>query len=286
MGSLIAGQLFAGLVSGAILVLLALGLALIFGHLRLVNFAHGSFYMLGAYVGYETMRRGGNFWVALVVVPVVLGLLGVVIERTLVKRLYGRTLQDLLLLTYGMSFVMIELVKITYGASGIPFDVPEALRGAQRIGDAVFPNYLLFTAVAAAATVGLIYLLLERTDTGLIIRAGSKDDVMVKALGIDFDRTRTLVFSVGVALAGFAGLLVAPRMGVSPDMGFAVMIFALVTVVVGGLGSFWGAVLGGLLIGTVQTLTAVLVPELSRLVVFVLMGVVVFLRPSGLMGTD
>jgi len=109
---------------------------------------------------------------------------------------------------------------------------------------------------------------------------------MVKALGIDFDRTRTLVFSVGVALAGFAGLLVAPRMGVSPDMGFAVMIFALVTVVVGGLGSFWGAVLGGLLIGTVQTLTAVLVPELSRLVVFVLMGVVVFLRPSGLMGTD
>lgn len=286
MGALIVNQLFAGLVSGAILVLLALGLALIFGHLRLVNFAHGAFYMLGAYAGYEVWRRLGSFWPALVLVPIVVGFLGVLVERTLIKRLYGRSLQDLLLLTYGLSFVIIELVKIIYGTAGRPFDIPPILIGTAIAGDVVFPYYLLFTALAAAVTVALLYLFLERTDIGLIIRAGSKDDVMVRALGIDFDRTRMLVFGMGIALAALAGLLTAPRMGVNPEMGFSVMILALVTVVVGGLGSFWGAVAGGLLIGMVQSVTALLVPQLSQLVVFILMGLVLFFRPRGLLGTE
>jgi branched-chain amino acid transport system permease protein len=286
MGALIVNQLFAGLVSGAILVLLALGLALIFGHLRLVNFAHGAFYMLGAYAGYEVWRRLGSFWPALVLVPIVVGFLGVLVERMLIKRLYGRSLQDLLLLTYGLSFVIIELVKITYGTAGRPFDIPPILIGTAIAGDVVFPYYLLFTALAAAVTVALLYLFIERTDIGLIIRAGSKDDVMVRALGIDFDRTRMLVFGMGIALAALAGLLTAPRMGVNPEMGFSVMILALVTVVVGGLGSFWGAVAGGLLIGMVQSVTALLVPQLSQLVVFILMGLVLFFRPRGLLGTE
>lgn len=286
MGAIIVNQLFAGLVSGAILVLLALGLALIFGYLRLVNFAHGAFYMLGAYAGHEVWRRLGSFWPALVLVPIVVGFLGVLVERTLIKRLYGRSLQDLLLLTYGLSFVIIELVKIIYGTAGRPFDIPPILIGTAIAGDVVFPYYLLFTALAAAVTVALLYLFLERTDIGLIIRAGSKDDVMVRALGIDFDRTRMLVFGMGIALAALAGLLNAPRMGVNPEMGFSVMILALVTVVVGGLGSFWGAVAGGLLIGMVQSVTALLVPQLSQLVVFILMGLVLFFRPRGLLGTE
>jgi branched-chain amino acid transport system permease protein len=286
MGALLVNQLFAGLVSGAILVLLALGLALIFGHLRLVNFAHGAFYMLGAYAGYEVWRFLGSFWPTLVLVPIVVGLLGVLVERTLIKRLYGRSLQDLLLLTYGLSFVIVELVKIRYGSAGRPFNIPQTLAGVYVLGDVVLPYYLLFTALASAMTVGLLYLFLERTDIGLIIRAGSKDDVMVRALGINFDRTRMLVFGIGIGLAGLAGLLTAPRMGVNPEMGFAVMIFALVTVVVGGLGSFWGAVVGGILIGLIQSLTALLVPELSQLVVFILMGLVLFFRPRGLLGTD
>jgi branched-chain amino acid transport system permease protein len=241
MTTLIISQILGGIASGMILVLLALGLTLIFGHLRVVNFAHGAFYMLGAYTGLEVVRRLGNFWLGLLVVPVVLAVLGILFERTLVSRLYGRSLQDLLLLTFGVSFILVELVKIAYGKMGLSFDMPQALMGAQRAGDLVFPNYQLFLVFASAAVVGIVYLFLERTDVGLIVRAGTQDNLMVQALGVNFSRTRTLVFGIGIGLAGLAGLMTAPRMGVNPDMGMAILIYALVTVVVGGMGSFWGA---------------------------------------------
>ncbi|MBN1315332.1 MAG: branched-chain amino acid ABC transporter permease [Anaerolineales bacterium] len=287
MATLIVSQIFVGLVSGVILVLMAMGLALIFGHIRAVNFAHGAFYMLGAYAGVEiAVRFNIGFWPSLIFVPLVMGILGVLVERLVVHRLYGRSLQDLLLLTYGMSFIIVEAIRMIYGPIGSPYDIPAGLTGARRVGDYVFPDYFLFVALWSIVIIVLVYLFLERTDIGLIIRAGTKDNIMVRALGVDFDRTRTLVYGVGIALAGLAGLLAAPRSGVNPDMGADILIFALVTVVIGGLGSFWGAVLAGLLIGVAQSVISIYYPQLAQIIVFVLMAVVLLFRPHGLLGTE
>lgn len=287
MATLIVSQIFVGIVSGMILILMAMGLALIFGHIRAVNFAHGAFYMLGAYVGVQVAAGFGvGFWPSLIIVPLIMGILGVVLERLVVRRLYGRSLQDLLLLTYGLSFIIVEAIRMIYGPIGSPFDIPAGLTGALRVGDYVFPEYFLFVALWGVVVVVLVYLLLERTDIGLIIRAGTKDSIMVRALGVDFDRTRTLVYGVGIALAGLAGLLAAPRSGVNPDMGSDILIYALVTVVIGGLGSFWGAVLAGLLIGVSQSVISIFYPQFAQIVVFVLMAVVLMFRPHGLLGSE
>lgn len=286
METLVATQLLTGIVGGLVYVLLALGLALIFGFMAVVNFAHGSFYMLGAYVGLVVVSRlGGNFWLALVVVPIVVGLVGAGVERALIRPLYSRSEYDPLLLTFGLTFVLIEFIKVLFGKVGLPFNAPAPLADALVFGRLIFPKYLVFLGLAAIVVVILLWLFLEKTDVGLIIRAGTQDNVMVRALGIDFDRTRALVFAIGIALAGLAGVFNAPIAGVNPDMGLQILIFAFVTVVVGGMGSYWGAVVGGLLIGVVYSLTSLLLPQFAQIAVFSLMALVLLVRPRGLLGT-
>lgn len=285
MAALIVSQVFTGVVSGLLLVLVALGLTLIFGFMNVVNFAHGAFFMVGAYVGLATLRASGSFWPGLLVVPLALGLLGAATERWLVRPMYQRSAFDPLLLTFGLSFVIIEVVRLIYGSVGLSVNAPAALNGALNVGGFVFPHYSLFIAAVALLLVGVLWLLLERTDVGLIIRAGTQDSVMVSALGINVARYRTLVFAVGIAIAGVAGLLSAPRTGVLPDMGTSIIVFAFVVVVIGGLGSYWGAVVSGVLTGVVISLTALWHPEASQIVVFLLMALVLLVRPRGLLGT-
>jgi branched-chain amino acid transport system permease protein len=252
--------------------------------MSVVNFAHGSFYMLGAYVGLVIVGLLGNFWLALLAVPLVVGLVGVGVERALIRPLYGRSQYDSLLLTFGLTFVIIELVKARFGKLGQSFQAPDALADAFAIGTFFFPKYLVFLGATAIVVVVLLWLFLERTDVGLTIRAGTEDSLMVRALGIDFDRTRALVFALGIAIAGLAGVLNAPIAGVNPDMGLQILIFAFVTVVVGGMGSYWGAVVGGLLIGVVYSLASLFFPQLAQIAVFGLMAVVLLVRPRGLLG--
>jgi len=281
---LIINQLFAGVVSGAILVFLALGLTLIFGLMSVINFAHGSFFMLGAYVGFVMLGLTRNFWPGVVVVPLAIGLLGIVVERTLIKPLYARTGFDTLLVTFGLTYVTVEAARIIWGKVGKPLDPPPELKGGLNLGLFTFPTYLIFLLLAAVVVIVLLYLLLERTDIGLVIRGGTQDSTMVQVLGIDFARARIVVFALGTALAGLGGVLAAPIQGVNPDLGQNILIMSFVVVVVGGMGSFWGAVASGLLIGVVVSMTGLWFPPLSQIVVFVLMAVVLLLRPRGLFG--
>jgi branched-chain amino acid transport system permease protein len=240
--------------------------------------------MLGAYVGLVVVGLFGNFWLALLAVPLVVGLVGVGVERVLIRPLYGRSQYDSLLLTFGLTFVVIELVKARFGKLGQSFQAPDSLADALTIGTFFFPKYLVFLGAAAIVVVVLLWLFLERTDVGLTIRAGTEDSLMVRALGIDFDRTRALVFALGIAIAGLAGVLNAPIAGVNPDMGLQILIFAFVTVVVGGMGSYWGAVVGGLLIGVVYSLASLFFPQLAQIAVFGLMALILLVRPRGLLG--
>lgn len=281
---LIINQLFAGVVSGTILVFLALGLALIFGLMSVINFAHGSFFMLGAYVGFVMLGLTRNFWVSMVAVPLAIGLLGILVERTLIKPLYARTGFDTLLVTFGLTYITVEGARIIFGKVGKPLDPPPVLKGGLNLGLFTFPTYLIFVVFAAVVVIVLLYLLLERTDIGLVIRGGTQDSTMVQVLGIDFARARIVVFALGTALAGLGGILAAPIQGVNPDLGQNILIMSFVVVVVGGMGSFWGAVASGLLIGVVVSLTALWFPPLSQIVVFVLMAMVLLLRPRGLFG--
>lgn len=280
----LAAQVFTGLVIGGILVLLAIGLSLIFGLMTVVNFAHGSFYMLGAYCGVVLFAVSGNFWLALVVTPVLVGALGIVVERVLIRRLYGRSIDDPLLLTFALSLVMVETVRLVWGRIGLALDPPAGLAGAANLGFMYFPVYRLFViAVTAAVLVGL-WLFLHRTNVGLIIRAGSRDPLMTRALGVDLGRIWLLVFAIGTGIAGLAGILAGPMRGVYAEMGVTIIIESFVVVVVGGMGSLLGAVLSGLLIGQVVGLTTFFAPKLAEIAVFVVMAVVLLVRPSGLFG--
>jgi branched-chain amino acid transport system permease protein len=282
--SALAAQVFTGLVLGMIYVLLAIGLSLIFGLMTVVNFAHGSLYMLGAYFGFFLLGLAGSFWVALALAPLLVGALGLLMEGILIRRLYGRSPDDPLLLTFGLSLIFIEAVKLVWGKIGLTLDPPAALAGAVNLGFMVFPTYRLFViAVTAAALVGL-WLFLERTNMGLIIRAGSRDPLMVRALGLDLSRVWLLVFGIGSALAGLAGVLAGPMRGVYAEMGVNVVIESFVVVVVGGMGSLLGAVLSGVLIGQVVSLTTFFAPKLAEIMVFVVMALVLLVRPSGLFG--
>lgn len=284
MAELIVSQIFTGIVSGLLLVLVALGLTIIFGFMNVVNFAHGAFYMVGAYVGLVVWRATDSFWLGLLVVPLALAVLGATVERLLIRPMYARNVFDPLLLTFGMTFVLIEIVRIIFGSIGISLSAPDTLSGTLSLGRFIFPIYFLFIGIVAILLVILLWLFLEKTDVGLIIRAGTQDSVMVGALGIDVTRYRTLVFAIGIALAGVAGLLSAPRTGLTPDMGTAILIFAFVVVVIGGLGSYWGAVVSGILTGVVISLTALFYPQLSQIIVFVFMALVLLIRPRGLFG--
>jgi branched-chain amino acid transport system permease protein len=277
-------QLFTGLALGSIFVLLALGLSLIFGLLTIVNFAHGQFYMLGAYAGVFFLALTGSFWVALLAVPLAVGALGMLCERFLVRPLYGRGIDYPLLLTFGLGLMLLESVRMIAGTEGVPFSTPPVLAGAVDLGFFFFPKYRLFViAVTALLLVGL-WLFLEKTSYGLVIRAGTRDSEIVQVLGIDISRVWLVVFGIGIGIAGLAGLLAAPMRGVFPEMGIPVLVEAFVVTVVGGMGSLIGAVVAGLLVGITFSFTAFYFPEMAQISMFFLMGLVLILRPRGLFG--
>ena len=282
--SALAAQVFTGLVLGMIFVLLAIGLSLIFGLLTVVNFAHGSLYMLGAYFGVFVFGVTGNFWLSLIIAPLMVGTVGLLIERFLIRRLYGRSPDDPLLLTFGLSLIIVEGVRIIWGKIGLTIDPPKALGTAVNLGFMNFPAYRLFVIAVTVAVLVAIWLFLERTNVGLIIRAGSRDPLMVRALGIDLSRIWLLVFGIGTGLAGLAGILAGPMRGVYAEMGVTMVIESFVVIVVGGMGSLVGAVVAGLLMGQVVGLTTYFAPALAEIMVFIAMAVVLLVRPSGLFG--
>nr|HAQ92049.1 branched-chain amino acid ABC transporter permease [Afipia sp.] len=269
---------------GAIYVLFAIGLSLIFGMLTVVNFAHGAFYMVGAYVGLFLLSLGGNFWLCLVAVPLIVGTIGLVVERFLIRPLYGRGIDYPLLLTFGLSYVMVELIRIAFGKSGYPFDTPELLQGAVNIGVGYFPLYRLFVIGVAAAVLLGLWLFLERTSFGLIIRAGARDPQIVRVLGVNVARVWLFVFGIGSGIAALAGLLAAPLQGVIPEMGATILAEAFVVTVVGGMGSIGGAVIAGLLVGVVVSMTSLFAPEMAKVSIFALMAIVLLIRPQGFFG--
>ncbi len=282
--SLLALQLFTGIALGAIYALLAIGLSLIFGMLTVVNFAHGAFFMVGAFLGVYFTGLTGSFWVGLVIAPLVVGVVGLGVERFLVRPLYGRGIDYPLLLTFGLSYVLIEAIRVLFGIEGLPSSTPPALRGAVDLGFGYFPRYRLFLIGATAAIVVALWLFLEKTRYGLIVRAGSRDGDICRVLGVDISRVWLMVFGIGCAIAGLSGVLAAPTRAVNPEMGVHVLAESFVVTVVGGMGSLVGAVVAGLLVGVVFAMTSLFAPDLAELSIFVLMALVLLLRPQGLFG--
>ena len=284
--SALAAQVFTGLVLGLIFVLLAIGLSLIFGLMTVVNFSHGAFYMLGAYFGFFLFGKTGNFWFSLVVAPLMVGVFGFLVERILIRPLYGRSPDDPLLLTFGLSLVLVEAARVIWGKFGLTFDPPKMLAGAVDLGFTFFPLYRLFVIGITAIVLVALWLFLVKTPVGLVIRAGSRDPLMVRALGFDLGKIWMLVFAIGSALAGLAGVLAGPMRGVYAEMGVTMIIESFVVVVVGGMGSLPGAVVAGLLIGQVVSLTTFFVPKMAEIMVFIFMAAVLLIRPSGLFGEE
>jgi branched-chain amino acid transport system permease protein len=277
-------QLMTGIALGAIYALLAIGLSLIFGMLTVVNFAHGAFFMVGAFLGVYFWELTGSFWLSLVIAPLVVGAIGLVAERFLVRPLYGRGIDYPLLLTFGLSYVLIDVVRALFGIEGVQSSTPASLRGAVDLGFGHFPLYRLFLIGATAAVVLALWLFLEKTRYGLIIRAGSRDSEIVRVLGVDITKVWWLVFGLGTAIAGLSGVLAAPTRAVNPEMGIHVLAEAFVVTVVGGMGSLPGAVVAGLLVGIVFSMTALLAPAYAEMSIFVLMALVLLVRPQGFFG--
>ncbi|MBL8309120.1 MAG: branched-chain amino acid ABC transporter permease [Burkholderiales bacterium] len=277
-------QLMTGLALGAIYALLAVGLSLIFGMLTVVNFAHGAFFMVGAFLGVYFLGLTGSFWFSLVLTPLAVGAIGLLCERFLVRPLYGRGIDYPLLLTFGLSYVMIESMRVLFGLEGVPTSVPAELKGVVDLGIGSFPTYRLFLIVATAVIIGALWLFIEKTRYGLIIRAGSRDPEIVRILGVDIARVWLIVFGIGTAIAGLSGLLAAPTRAVNAEMGIPVLAESFVVTVVGGMGSLPGAVVAGLLVGVVFSMTSLFAPEYAELSIFVLMAVVLLVRPQGLFG--
>jgi branched-chain amino acid transport system permease protein len=282
--SLLALQLVTGIALGAVYALLAVGLSLIFGMLTVVNFAHGAFFMVGAFLGVYFQTLTGSFLLSLVITPLVVGGIGLLCERFLVRPLYGRGIDYPLLLTFGLSYVLIEGARMVFGIEGMPSSTPRALRGAVDLGFGHFPLYRLVLILATAGVVAALWLFIEKTRYGLIIRAGSRDPEIVRVLGIDVSRVWWMVFGIGTAIAGLSGVLAAPTRAVNAEMGITVLAESFVVTVVGGMGSLPGAVIAGLLVGIVFSLTSLLAPDLAELSIFVLMALVLLVRPQGLFG--
>ncbi|TNY38275.1 branched-chain amino acid ABC transporter permease [Thermomonospora catenispora] len=278
-------QAFNGLVGGAFYALLALGLAVIFGMLGVVNFAHGAFYMLGAFGAFILLDSFGiGFWAALVIVPVLLGLVGMALERLLIRRLSGLDPLYGFLLTFGLALILQDLVRRQYGVQSQQYARPELLGGTLNLGLFDYPAYQVFVLALSAVVCGAVWLLLTRTKIGMIVRASTEKPELTRALGIDVSRWVTPVFGFGIALAGLAGVLAAPMRAINPLMGGDLIIVVFAVVVIGGLGSVFGSVAAGFLIGLVSALGNLYVPALSQTLVFILMAAVLLWRPAGLFG--
>jgi len=281
---LFALQLMTGIALGAVYALLAIGLSLIFGMLTVVNFAHGAFFMVGAFLGVYSLGLTGSFWFSLLLVPLATGAIGLLCERFLVRPLYGRGIDYPLLLTFGLSYVLVDAMRFSFGIEGLPTSTPPDLRGSVFLGFGHFPLYRLFLIAATAVIVLGLWLFIEKTRYGLIIRAGSRDPEIVRVLGIDISKVWWLVFGIGTAIAGLSGLLAAPTRAVNPEMGIPILAESFVVTVVGGMGSLPGAVVAGLLVGVVFAMTSLIAPEYAELSIFVLMAVVLLIRPQGFFG--
>lgn len=275
---------FLGLQIGMTLILVVAGLTLIFGMMDVINVAHGSLYMLGAYFGLSLVNVTGNFWLALVVAPLLVGAVGVVIEVFTLRPLQGRNPLYHILLTFGLLIVLEEFVSVIWGAQVQNIATPPIVDGTLVVGTISYPQYRAFLFVASTVVVGALWLVLSRTDFGILMKASAHDAEMVSALGVDVSRVFTVVFAAGAALAGLAGVLLGAQLGFGPTTGVAVIIEAFAVVVIGGLGSFRGAVVGALLVGLLEAYLALLAPAIAELSVFVLMALVLLVRPSGLYG--
>jgi branched-subunit amino acid ABC-type transport system permease component len=278
------GQALNGLAYGVLLFLLSVGLTLIFGMLDVINLAHGSFYMLGAYAGLALIAATGNFWLALVAAPLAVGAIGALIERACLRPLYGRSPLDQVLLTFGFIYLFEDLVKWTWGGRIRSIPPPDLFSGSVRLFGSTIPSYRLFVIVFGLVMAVALWLVIERTRLGAIIRAGVFDAEMTAGLGIDIHRVFTGVFAFGAALAGLSGVIAGPIQSAYPAMGVTILIPALIVVVVGGLGSLKGSLAGSLIIGQAETFGKAWLPEAAMLIIYVVMALVVLLRPQGLFG--
>lgn len=281
------GQLLLGLVNGSFYAMLSLGLAVIFGLLNVINFAHGALYMLGAFLAWMGLSYLGlNYWVMLVVAPLVVGLFGIVIERLLLRHLYKLDHLYGLPLTFGLTLLIEGLFRSVYGVSGQPYPTPELLRGATNLGFMILPIYRGWVVVASIVVCLATWFVIERTRLGALLRAGTENPRLVEAFGVNVPRMVMLTYGFGVALAGFAGVLAAPVLQISPLMGSNLIIVVFAVVVIGGMGSIMGAIVTGLGLGVIEGLTKVFWPEASSTVVFIIMAIVLLLRPAGLFGKE
>jgi branched-chain amino acid transport system permease protein len=280
-------QLLLGLVNGSFYAMLSLGLAVIFGLLNVINFSHGALYMMGAFVAWMGMAYFGlNYWVMLVLSPLIVGAFGIVIEKTMLRHLYKLDHLYGLLLTFGITLLVEGVFRSFYGVSGQPFQVPEALAGATDLGFMVLPNYRAWVVIASLVVCLATWFVIEKTKLGAYLRAGTENPKLVEAFGINVPLMVTLTYGFGVALAGFAGVLAAPIIQVQPLMGQNLIIVVFAVVVIGGMGSIMGSILTGLGLGIIEGLTKVFYPEFSSTVVFLVMVVVLLIRPAGLFGKE
>ncbi|GAA4254805.1 branched-chain amino acid ABC transporter permease [Azospirillum formosense] len=281
------GQLLLGLINGSFYALLSLGLAVIFGMLNVINFAHGALYMLGAFVAWLLLTTAGiGYWWALLLAPLVVGAFGVALEKTLLSRLYKLDHLYGLLLTFGLALIVEGAFRHFYGVSGQPYPIPDLLRGGQNLGFMFLPNYRGWVVVASLVVCLATWYAIERTKLGAYLRAATENPVLVQAFGINVPLMITATYGFGVALAGLAGVLAAPIYQVSPLMGSNLIIVVFAVVVIGGMGSILGAVLTGYGLGLLEGLTKVFYPEASNIVVFVIMAVVLLIKPAGLFGRE
>ncbi len=281
------GQLLLGLVNGSFYAMLSLGLAVIFGLLNVINFAHGALYMMGAFLAWMGLQYFGiSYWVMLLLAPVLIALFGMVIERTMLRWLYQLDHLYGLLLTFGITLIIEGVFRSFYGVSGQPFAVPSQLVGATDLGFMMLPIYRAWVVVASLVVCLLTWFVIEKTRLGAYLRAGTENPRMVEAFGINVPLMVTLTYGFGVALAAFAGVLAAPVLQVSPLMGSNLIVTIFAVVVIGGMGSILGSIVTGLALGVIEGLTKVFYPELSSTVVFIIMAIVLLVRPAGLFGRE
>ena len=281
------GQLLIGLINGSFYALLSLGLAVIFGLLNIINFAHGAQYMLGAFGAYLLLNKLGlGYWWALLIVPLVVGATGVIIERTMLARLYNLDHLYGLLLTFGLGLIIQGLFRNEFGSTGLPYAIPSQLQGGQNLGFMFLPNYRAWVIGASLLVCLGTWFVIERTKLGGYLRAATENPQIVQAFGINVPRMITLTYGFGVALAALAGVMAAPIYQVSPQMGADLIIVVFAVVVIGGMGSIMGAIITGFGLGLIEGLTKVFYPEASSTVIFVIMAIVLLVRPAGLFGTQ
>ena len=281
------GQLLIGLINGSFYALLSLGLAVIFGLLNIINFTHGAQYMMGAFVAYLLLNKLGiGYWWSLLLVPVIVGLSGAIIERLMLSKLYKLDHLYGLLLTFGIALIIQGLFRHEYGSSGQPYPIPSQLMGGRNLGFMFLPNYRGWVIFASAAICLITWFVIERTKLGAYLRAATENPQLVQAFGINVPRMITTTYGFGVALAAFAGVMAAPIYSVSPQMGADLIIVVFAVVVIGGMGSILGAVVTGFGLGLIEGLTKVFYPEASNTVIFVIMAIVLLLKPAGLFGTQ